>query len=94
MRTAGGDNHWTRRFPERVQRGDEHYRKRREYNGARGSRHGHAKLTEQMVNDIRAQYIPGRVSQQSLADQYGVSQVTISLMVRHKFWTHIQPSKT
>jgi hypothetical protein len=51
-----------------------------------GSKHGRAKLTEEQVLVIRQ--IKGR-SQQSIADEYGVSQVVISSILRRKTWTHL-----
>ena len=44
------------------------------------------KLTEQQVLEIRA--ITG-MSQQAIADQYGVSQSVISSIIRRKSWTHV-----
>lgn len=47
-----------------------------------GERHANAKLSEQDVRDIRANYALCRVSQSELAQRYGVNQVTISRIVR------------
>jgi hypothetical protein len=55
----------------------------------RGEAHCLAKLTDPQVRDIRARYSKGRVSQQSLATEYGVSQVVVSAIVRRKTWKHI-----
>lgn len=52
----------------------------------RGTDRWSAKLTEDDVRAIRRQYIPGVVSQQSLANEYGVDQTTISEIVRGKKW--------
>lgn len=48
--------------------------------------HNKAKLTWGDVRDIRARYSVGDVSQQSLGDEYGVSQFTISSIIRGKTW--------
>ena len=53
---------------------------------ARGSNHGIAKLTEQQVLEIRA--ISG-MTQQAIADQYGVARKTINNIINRKRWTHI-----
>jgi len=53
---------------------------------ARGSTNGFNKLTEQDVLDIRA--ISG-MSQQAIADQYGVEQASISMIINRKRWHHI-----
>jgi DNA-binding transcriptional regulator YiaG len=52
----------------------------------RGQKVNHAKLTEQDVLEIRA--ING-MSQQAIADQYGVSQNAIGHIVNRKTWAHI-----
>ena len=51
-----------------------------------GSHNGRAKLTEQQVLEIRE--IRG-MTQQAIADQYGVSHRNISEIIRQKSWTHI-----
>jgi DNA-binding MarR family transcriptional regulator len=55
----------------------------------RGVRHRSAKLTEQDVLDIRARYAAGGIRMQDLADEYGVTKKTISVIVSRKKWTHI-----
>lgn len=54
----------------------------------RGEKNGRAKLTEDEVVNIRAYYHAGR-TQQSLATEYGVSKMLISLIVRRKKWAHV-----
>ncbi len=56
---------------------------------ARGERHPLAKLTESAVIDIRRRYAAGGISQQALADEYGVNQTKISEVVRRRTWRHI-----
>ena len=51
----------------------------------KGSNNGRAKITPEQVIAIRAD---GR-SQQSIALDYGVSQVQISLIKRRKLWSHL-----
>jgi len=58
-------------------------------NYARGERARRAALTADKVRDIRKRYALGE-TQQSLADEYGVSQVAISVVVRRKSWAHIE----
>ena len=53
---------------------------------ALGSNHGSAKLTEQDVLDIRA--ISG-MTQQAIADRYGVTKTAINLVIHRKRWQHI-----
>jgi len=48
-------------------------------------------LTEAEVRAIRAAYAAGGISQQALAERYGVSQVSVSRVIRHETWTHLDP---
>lgn len=66
-----GDRAWARKHPERVPRGERHYA---------------ARLTAAQVAEIRARYAAGRISQQALADAYGVSRATITYIVNNKTW--------
>ena len=52
----------------------------------KGERCWQAKLTEEQVRSIRVRYVAGGVTQQELADEYGVSQTAVGLIVRHKNW--------
>lgn len=54
----------------------------------RGSRMNTAKLTDEDVRRIRSLY-PGR-TQQSIADEYGVSQRLVSLIVRRESWVWLK----
>jgi hypothetical protein len=55
----------------------------------RGERHGRAKLTEDDVRAIRRRHAAGGISQQSLADEYGVKQTVVSQIIRRKRWAHV-----
>ena len=52
----------------------------------RGEAHVRAKLTEAKVREIRAKYATGTTSQHKLAVEYGVSDVTVSNVVRRAGW--------
>ena len=54
-----------------------------------GSSHPNSKLSEEDVMQIRERYARGGVSQQQIADEYGVSQFTISTVVRRKWWKQV-----
>lgn len=56
---------------------------------ARGERSWHAKLTEKQVKLLRKKYQSGRVSQHELADEYGITQPQVSLIVLRKNWGHV-----
>ncbi|MGV7698396.1 hypothetical protein PJM27_22390 [Mycobacterium kansasii] len=55
-----------------------------------------AKLSDDDVRDIRADYAAGRWSQKDLAYIYGVSQPTISGVVNGDTWIHVadEPKRT
>jgi hypothetical protein len=72
-RRCRGDAHWTRRFPDRVLRGNR-------------SPRGNAKLTFETATAIRAALAAG-VAQVELARLHGVSSSTISLVASGKVWS-------
>lgn len=56
----------------------------------RGERHPHARLTAENVEEIRADYSTGTVSQRELGSRYGVTMSLIGQVVRGQIWTHIE----
>lgn len=56
----------------------------------RGGRQPASKLTEQSVREARAAYATGKITQDALARAYGVSQPTMSLVLRGKKWAHVE----
>ena len=57
---------------------------------ARGEKNGGgSKLTENDVREIRRSYAECEMSQLDLGYKYGVSNVTISAIIRRKLWKHI-----
>jgi hypothetical protein len=55
-----------------------------------GIKNGCSKLTEEQVLSIRREYEEiEEMTQQKLADKYGVSDVLIGFIIRRKIWTHI-----
>ena len=54
-----------------------------------GERHGGAKLTEELVREIRERYAMGNCTQTELAGQYGVNQTLIGFIVRRVAWKHV-----
>ena len=63
--------------------------KRGRSNTRKGSSHTWAKITEQDVLSIRQQYNGGKISQQSLATQFGLSQTAIGQIIRRERWKHM-----
>lgn len=59
---------------------------------ARGETAGAAKLTEKQIYQIRTdfQWVNSRhTNAKKLAEEYGVSRMTIHNIIKHKYWNHI-----
>lgn len=52
----------------------------------RGERSGAARLTREQVATIRARYRTGGITQQQLADRYGVHLMTINDIIARRTW--------
>jgi len=55
-----------------------------------GSRNGTARLTETQVVEIRRRYAQGGVTQQALANEFGVTQSTIRMAVIGRTWKNVE----
>lgn len=55
----------------------------------RGSRNPKAKLDESQVLAIRERYARDGVTQQALANEYGVDRTAVQHIVHRKAWKHI-----
>lgn len=67
---------------------ENHRQKAERGRSTRGERNVKAKLTAEQVRTIRAQYASGGVRQVDLARRFGVSQATISHVIRLG-WAHV-----
>lgn len=54
----------------------------------RGERSASAKLTTDMVVEIRTRYAAGKISQAKLAKEFGLAQATVSELLRRETWHH------
>lgn len=88
-RGAMGDSNGARLYPERLKRGDENVSRANPELLKRGREHGMSKLTDDAVRDMRARYIPQKVTFRMLAEEYGVDQSLVSLVVKRKIWRHV-----
>lgn len=61
--------------------------------GARGIRVGTAKLNDALVRQIRREYIPRVVTQQELADRFGVAQSIVWKALYGTYWAHVAGSR-
>lgn len=85
---ARGDKHGARTKPESLHRGADHWANKSPARRVRGERHGNAKLTENAVHAMRAEFARG-ATRKELALRYGVSEATVRLIVRGKLWAHV-----
>jgi len=58
-------------------------------NDKRGEKHHLHKLTDENVINIRSEYCMGEVTQQQLAEKYGVTYSTIGMVISGKRWSHL-----
>jgi HNH endonuclease/NUMOD4 motif len=70
---AKGDRHGSRKHPERW---------------ARGERNGCAKLTAELVKELRRRHAAGE-SSRSLAKIYSIAETTVSKVLRGETWKHV-----
>lgn len=59
------------------------------HHGTFGEIHPQSKLTESEVKEIRRLYREGGLSQQALADRFGLNQNTVWKVVNRKTWGHV-----
>jgi hypothetical protein len=71
---AKGDSNGSRKYPERLMRGDSH---------------SSAKLSSTQVIEIRARYEAGGVFHRELAAEFGVSRSLITNITERRCWKHI-----
>jgi hypothetical protein len=55
----------------------------------KGSRHGHAKLNEKMVLQMRAMAATGKYTYEDLAKRFGISRTNASIIIRRIGWKHV-----
>jgi len=57
---------------------------------AKGSQNGRAKLTEDLVRDLRRRYASENVSYRQLADELDMNRKTISAAIKGETWVHVK----
>lgn len=93
-RASKGDRHFSRTHPEKLARGDSNWAHAHPEKLRRGEESSRAKLKTVDVLEIRSRYQQGGVSQSALAAEYGVSQESISSLIRGGSWAHLPLSPT
>jgi len=56
----------------------------------RGSKHFYAKLTEEQVLECRRRYFAGGVSQQALADEFGIGRRNMGDVINGVTWSWLK----
>ena len=80
-RHAFGDKHGLRAHPEKAARGERHGSFLSPERWKFGEQHHEAKISDVIVEAIRTEYVTGGISQQRLADKYGITQSHVSKIV-------------
>jgi hypothetical protein len=75
-----------RKHPERVSRGNEHYARRRPELLARGEKNGQAKVTAEEVFHMRFLFVQGGRTMISIGRQFGIGSSQISRILRNEAW--------
>jgi len=75
-RSTAGDRNPSRTRPDRL---------------ARGAQNRKTKLTEEQVRLIRAAYTAGGVTQEALAERFGVAKPAIWKILQHRNWKYVTP---
>lgn len=103
-RHTHGDDHWTRKHPEKLTCGDNHPLRKNPHLAARGSRHGRfgnphgtargesqgsSKLNDESVRDIRRRAAAGEL-QAKIAEIYCVRPGHIWKIVERWNWKHVE----
>jgi HNH endonuclease len=88
-RIATGDQHWTRRMPEKLARGDKSGSRLHAENLLRGKDHPKAKLTEDDVRTIRQRRASGQ-KVHSIATDYDLTDTAVSHIALRRNWKHIE----
>lgn len=86
-RQARGDTHGSKTFRGHTATGGRNGSHTAPTSRRVGTRNGRAKITQDQADAIRLEYARGGVSQKKLGIRYGITDVSISLIVRNKSWT-------
>jgi hypothetical protein len=85
--TARGDRSGARLHPEKWKRGDQHWT-RRMPGSITGSKNPRARLTEDLVREIRSRHDDG-ASRATLMAEYRLAKTTLGHLLRRETWSHV-----
>ena len=87
-RIHSGDNHYSRKRPDSVPRGDKHWTRR--IKGAQaGERNPSSRYKEAEIKKVLRLYREGRLSQRAIARITGIDYRYVNQIVKRLVWTHI-----
>lgn len=89
-RRPRGDRNGSRKFPERVSAGVRRRAQSRPESFVRGEAFWSAKLTADLVREIRRRYAAGEGSHKKLAAEYGIAQSSLRQVVTRRSWRHVE----
>ena len=89
-RSATGDRNASRLYPEKRPKGKTHWAYTQPHKKPIGVRNGRAKVDEDIVRKIRADWEAGQVSKLHLAKLYNVSDTQIGKIIRREAWSHVE----
>lgn len=88
-RQPHGATSFARLHPEKIRRGDAHYSRLHPEKVARGEAKSQAKLTQKQVDEIRARYGRGGITQKQLAIEFGVTHQHVHKLVTGQRWAAV-----
>lgn len=88
---ATGDRSGSRLHPERLARGDRNGSRKypERLRPPRGEKHGHSKLTESEVLEIKTLYATGEWTQKQLGEKFHVKRQSVGDILTGRTWKHI-----
>lgn len=89
-RLARGDRHGSRTKPGSRPCGTDHFLRRHPERVMRGDQCVQAKLTDDRVREIRRLFASGEWTKTALGARYGVTRVLVYLVVNRKIWRHVE----
>ena len=85
-----GDDHWTHKRPETIRRGLLSGSYTKPERRRMGETHGMARLTENLVREIRQRYVRGETTLARVGAEYGISMSLVSQIVNRRIWRHVE----
>lgn len=88
-RSAFGDKNWTRKYPERIPKGNDHWMAKKPHLIRKGESTGIAKITAEIAKAIRERHVPLVVTARHLAEEFGTTKHIVQDVLRRRTWKHV-----